>query len=85
MCRNELQGGLVLEETHHVPSVVEQRLDAGFVVVLAERMLEVGAGFVDVLDDAVGLGERVERYPHPAAGPGRGPAEHRRLLGHDHV
>src|SRR6185503_17625386 len=42
-------------------------------------------GHVDVLDDPVGLRERIQRYPHPAAGPGRGPSEHGRLLGDDHL
>jgi hypothetical protein len=63
--------------------IVEQCLDAGFVVVLTERVLQIGSGLVDVLDDPVGLRERVQRYPHPAAGPGCGPSEDGRLLGHD--
>ena len=80
---HELQRGVVLEERHHVPSVLQQRLDSRFVVVLTERVFEIGAGRVDVLDDPVGLGQRVQRHPHPAARPGCGPAEDGRLLGHD--
>ena len=57
----------------HVPGVLQQRVDPRLVVLLAEGVLEVGAGLVDVLDDAVGLRQRVQRRPHPAAGPGVAP------------
>ncbi len=83
--RHELQRGVVLEERHHVPAVAQQRVDPRLVVLRAQRVLEVGARRLDVLDDPVGLRQRVQRRPHPAARPGRGPAEHRRLLGDDHV
>ena len=57
----------------------------GLVVVLTEGVLEVGAGRLDVLDDPVGLRQRVQRRPHPAARPRRRAAQHRRLLRHDHL
>ena len=75
---HELQRGVLLEEAHHVPRVLQQRLHPGLVVVLPQRVLEIGAGRVDVLDDPVGLGQRVQRCPHPAAGPRGGPAQDRR-------
>ena len=72
--RNELQGGLVVEEADHVRDRLEERVHLVVVVVPAQAVAQVGAEEFAVLVDAVGLGQRVSRGPGPAAGPGRGTA-----------
>jgi len=73
---HERQRGLLVEEPHHLRRRGEEGVDAGGVVVGPERGAQVGAELLDVLVHAVGVGERIARRPHPAAGPRRGAAAH---------
>ena len=73
---HERQRGLLVEEPHHLRRRGEEGVDAGGVVVGPECGAQVGAELLDVLVHAVGVGERVARRPHPAAGPRRGAAAH---------
>ena len=81
----ELQRGVLLEEGDHARRRGEEGVDPGRVEIVAEHMAQVGARRLGVLDDPGALRQRVQRRPHPAAGPGRGAAEHRLLLRHDHL
>jgi hypothetical protein len=64
---DELQCGVLLEERHHMPPGIEQRVHPGRVIMLAQHMLEVGTGAVQVFDDPVCLRQRVQRNPRPPA------------------
>jgi hypothetical protein len=76
---------VLLEELHHARHGIEEGRDPGLVEVVAEHAAQISPGRLRILDDAGPPRERVSRCPHPAAGPGGGAAEHRLLLGQDHL
>ena len=80
---DELQGCAALEKLDHPGAVLQKCQHARFVKLRTEFVLQIGQRLVDGFDDAGLLGQRVARYPHPAARPGRGAAEVRLLFRND--
>ncbi|MNE19628.1 hypothetical protein D3C80_1127160 [compost metagenome] len=79
----KFQLGMALEERHHVGRSFQERIDHWRIETLAQFMLQVAARLGALFDDPGALCQRVARHPHPAAGPGRGTAEHRVFFDHD--
>ena len=81
----EVQGGVGFVERNHLRRGLQERVHPGGVEIVAEHPAQIGARRGGVLDDPGAGGERVERRPDPAAGPGGGATEHRLLLGDNHL
>jgi hypothetical protein len=81
---HQLQRGVLVEERHHVRPGLEKGVDPSLVVPIAEHVSEKSAGQLGVLDDPLGLRQRVQWNPHPPARPRRCAAADRVLLHHDH-
>ncbi|MNC70792.1 hypothetical protein D3C75_1216400 [compost metagenome] len=81
----KLQCRVLFEERNHVRASFEEGVDAFGVVIRPQFIAQVGTRLLDVFLDTGPARQRVARHPGPAAGPGGGAAEHRRLLDQHHA
>ena len=79
----ELERGLRFVELDGLGPGFEERIDPRRIEVVAGLVLQIGAGLLGAVFEAIAASRCVAWDPAPATGPGGGAAEHRLLLGDD--
>src|ERR1700712_3649236 len=78
--KGEFHLGIFFEEADHRASVVEKRVDARCIEMIAGFVLDICSRLLDGVVDAGARGQWIARHPQPSAGPRRGSAKHAFLL-----